>query len=118
MTKETAMTSRKTASALTLAALLALPATIAAAQTSVPPPAQSPAPAQPGAPAISMEHARRIASENGVVRIEEIKLDDGKWEIEGRDSAGAQIEINLRASDGVIIKIERDRPVSAGVARP
>jgi hypothetical protein len=112
------MPPRKTASALALAALLAMPATIAGAQNTSPSLPQSPAPIQPGAPAISMEHARRIATENGVVRIEEIKLGDGKWEIEGRDSAGAAIEINLRASDGVIIKIERDRPVSAGVARP
>lgn len=80
--------------------------------------AQAPTPIQPGPPAISMEEARRIASENGVIRIEEIKLDDGKWEIEGRDSAGAEIEINLRASDGVVIKMERDRPASAGTTRP
>jgi hypothetical protein len=53
-----------------------------------------------------------------VVRIEEIKLDDGKWEIEGRDSAGAEIELDLRASDGTVIKMERDRPASAGAARP
>lgn len=79
--------------------------------------AQTPAPAQPGAKAITMEEARRIASDNGIVRIEEIKLDDGKWEIEGRDSAGAEIEIDLRASDGTVIKMERDRPASAG-AKP
>ena len=60
-----------------------------------------------------VDEARRIASENGVVRIEEIKLDDGKWEIEGRDSTGAEIEVDLRASDGVVIKMERDRPASA-----
>ena len=96
--------------ALTLAAMLTGSASLAGAQ--------APAPIQPGPAAISMEQARRIASDNGVVRIEEIKLDDGKWEIEGRDSAGAQIEIDLRASDGTVIKMERDRPASAGVARP
>ena len=96
--------------ALTLAALLAGSAQFAVAQT--------PSPIQPGPPAISMEQARRIASDNGIVRIEEIKLDDGKWEIEGRDSAGAEIEIKLRASDGVIMKMERDRPASAGAAKP
>jgi uncharacterized membrane protein YkoI len=77
----------------------------------------SPAPAQTGAPAISMDQARRIATENGVVRIEEIELDDGTWEIEGRDAAGAEIELDLRASDGMVIKIERDRPAAAS-ARP
>jgi len=96
--------------ALTLAAMLSGSASLAGAQT--------PAPIQPGPPAISMEQARRIASDHGVIRIEEIKLDDGKWAIEGRDSTGAEIEIDLRASDGMVIKMERDRPASAGTARP
>jgi uncharacterized membrane protein YkoI len=95
---------------MALAALLVAPLTSAGAQT--------PAPIQPRDPAISAEQARRIAADNGVVRIEEIKLDGGRWEIEGRDSTGAEIEINLRASDGMVIKIERDRPVSAGATRP
>ena len=51
--------------------------------------------------------------EHGVARIEEIKLDDGQWKVEGRDSLGSEIEIKLRASDGTIIKLERERPASA-----
>lgn len=94
-----------------LAAALALPLP-ALAQAPAPTPGT---PAGPGAPAISMDEARRIANENGMVRIEEISLDDGKWEMEGRDSTGAEIEIDLRASDGTVIKMERDRPASAGV---
>src|SRR5690606_7668831 len=101
---------QNTLRALALSAVFAAGTTLAGAQT--------PAPIQPAAPAISIEEARRIATENGVVRIEEIKLDDGKWEIEGRDSAGAEIELDLRASDGTVIKMERDRPASAGAARP
>ncbi len=77
----------------------------------------SSAQAQTGAPAISMDQARRIATEHGVVRIEEIELDDGTWEIEGRDAARAEIELDLRASDGMVIKLERDRPAAAS-ARP
>jgi uncharacterized membrane protein YkoI len=72
-----------------------------------------PAQAQTGAPAISIDQARKIAADNGVVRIEEIELDDGKWEIEGRDAAGAEIELDLRASDGMVVKMERDRPAAA-----
>ncbi len=102
------MTLRTRTRAILLAAAFALPLP-ALAQT------QAPAPASPGAPAISIDEARRIATENGVVRIEEISLDDGKWEIEGRDAAGAEIEIDLRATDGTVIKMERDRPASAGV---
>lgn len=103
------MTLRDRTRAILLATALALP---------LPALAQAPAPGTPagsGAPAISMDEARRIANENGMVRIEEISLDDGKWEIEGRDSTGAEIEIDLRASDGTVIKMERDRPASAGV---
>ena len=96
--------------AITIAALLAGSASLASAQV--------PTPIQPGPPAITMEQARRIASDNGVVRIEEIKLDEGKWAIEGRDGTGAQIEIDLRASDGMVIKMERDRPASAGASKP
>jgi len=71
--------------------------------------------AQPGPaqPAVSMDQARRIAAEQGVVRVEEIKLDDNEWKVEGRDSTGAEIEVKLRATDGVVIKLERERPASA-----
>lgn len=103
------MTLRDRTRATLLAAALALP---------IPALAQAPAPNTPAgasAPAISMDEARRIANENGMVRIEEISLDDGKWEIEGRDAAGAEIEIDLRATDGTVIKMERDRPAAAGV---
>ena len=103
------MTLRDRTSATLLAAALALPLP-ALAQVQAPN-----TPAGAGAPAISMDEARRIANENGMVRIEEISLDDGKWEIEGRDAAGAEIEIDLRATDGTVIKMERDRPAAAGV---
>ena len=103
------MTARITLRTLALSAFVALPATFASAQ--------APAPIKPGEPAISMDDARRIANEHGLVRVEQIKLDDGKWQIEGRDSTGADIEIKLRANDGTVIKMERDRPASAA-AKP
>lgn len=82
---------------LGLAALLAAPALPAFAQ------------ATPAAPAITIDDARRIATQQGIAKIEEIELDDGKWEVEGRDSGGYEIEVDIRASDGLILKIERDR---------
>jgi len=103
------MTLRTATGALALSALLAIPATV--------PRAQAPAPIRPGAEAITMDDARRIAKEHGLVRAETIKLEGDKWEIEGRDSTGAEIEINLRASDGIVLKMERERPASAR-ARP
>lgn len=103
------MTVRIALQTLVLSILLALSATVAHGQ--------APAPIQPSEPGISMDDARRIANDHGLVRVEQIKLDDGKWEIEGRDSTGAAIEIKLRANDGTVIKMERDRPASAS-AKP
>ena len=101
------MSMLKHARILGLAALLAAPAGIATAQT--------PAPITPQAPPISMDQARRIAQDNGMMRVEEIELDAGVWQVDGRDSAGATIEINLRATDGAVIKLERERPASAAI---
>lgn len=72
-----------------------------------------PSGAAPAQPTVSMDQARRIAAEHGVVRVEEIELDKDEWKVEGRDSTGAEIEITLRASDGVVVKMERERPASA-----
>lgn len=75
--------------------------------------AQPSPPAPAAQPAVSMDQARRIAAEHGVVRVEEIKLDDDEWKVEGRDSTGAEIEVKLRATDGVVTRMERERPASA-----
>jgi len=101
------MPKRPTIKTLMLAGLMSM--ATAASQ------AQTPTPIRPEQPAISMDEARRIAIDNGVVRIEEIELDDGTWEIDGRDSAGAEIEVDLRASDGMVIRIDRDRPAAAEI---
>lgn len=90
---------------LALAALLSAPAGMALAQ--------APAPTSPQVAPISLDQARRIAQENGMMRIDEIELDDGIWEVDGRDSAGAKIEIDLRATDGFVVKMERERPAAA-----
>ena len=104
------MTTRTTVAALALAAALALPLGHAGAQT--------PQPIRPHEPAITLDDARRIAAGHGLVRVEKIELDDGRWAIEGRDAIGADIAIELRASDGTVLKIERERPASAAVGRP
>ncbi|MEN5081126.1 PepSY domain-containing protein [Bosea sp. TWI1241] len=95
------MSRRHLAPALALAFSMAAGSAIAQTQTA------------PDA-AISLDEARRIATQNGLVRVEKIELDDGVWEVKGRDNVGAEIEIELRADNGNIIKIERDRPVTAG----
>ncbi|AMJ60607.1 hypothetical protein AXW83_10160 [Bosea sp. PAMC 26642] len=78
--------------------------------------AQAPAPIRPDAlPAISMDQARRIAADNGMMRVDDIKLDNGVWDVDGRDGTGAEMELKVRATDGTVIKVERERPASAAV---
>jgi uncharacterized membrane protein YkoI len=42
------------------------------------------------------------------VKIEEVELDDGIWEVEGTDASGQEIEMKVEAGSGRIIKLERD----------
>ena len=56
---------------------------------------------------LTVEDARLIAFNHGIVRIEEIELDDGVWEIEGDDASGHEIKIEVEAWSGRIIKIKR-----------
>ena len=79
--------------------------------------AQSPETPKPSDRMISRDDARRIANENGMARIEDMSFDDGHWKIEGRDSIGGVIEINLRGSDGAVLRVERERPASAKAER-
>ena len=56
---------------------------------------------------ISIERARDIATRYGIARIEEIELDDGLWEVEGRDIEGRHREMKIDARTGTVVKIER-----------
>jgi uncharacterized membrane protein YkoI len=68
-----------------------------------------PAEAQsPQAQAISIEQATKIAREAGLVVIREIELDDGRWEIEGRNQAGERRELKIDATSGKVLRNERD----------
>lgn len=69
----------------------------------------TPAAAQSIIPAISMEEARLIAADAGVVTIESIEMDDdGRWEIDGRDSAGQEMDIDIDATTGRIVNLDVD----------
>lgn len=57
---------------------------------------------------ITAEDAIRIARDNGVATVMEVDRDDGKWEIEGRDGDGREIEVDIDATSGAVLKIERD----------
>ena len=57
---------------------------------------------------INIEDVRAMAFEKGIVKIEEVELDDGVWEVEGYDQSGHEIEMNVEAATGAIIKLERN----------
>jgi uncharacterized membrane protein YkoI len=54
------------------------------------------------------EDVRAMAFEKGIVKIDEVELDDGVWEVEGYDANGKEIEMKVEAATGNIIKLERD----------
>jgi uncharacterized membrane protein YkoI len=64
----------------------------------------APASAQP----VTIEDVRGIAFAKGIVKIEQVELDDGVWEVEGIDASGQEIEMKIEAGRGQIIKLERD----------
>lgn len=60
---------------------------------------------------LPIKHARaiEIAKAQGLVTLREIDLEDhGEWELEGRDAAGREIEVDISARDGVVMKLDRD----------
>ncbi|RTL94417.1 PepSY domain-containing protein [Ancylobacter aquaticus] len=66
------------------------------------------APALAQTPATGIEDALRIARENGLATITKIEMDDGKWEVEGRNAAQQRIEIDIDPASGKILKTETD----------
>jgi uncharacterized membrane protein YkoI len=57
---------------------------------------------------VTAEEAIRIARTAGLVQVREVDCDDGKWEIEGRDARGREIEVDVSARDGRILDVDRD----------
>jgi uncharacterized membrane protein YkoI len=57
---------------------------------------------------VSIEDVRAMAFEKGIVKIDEVELDDGVWEVEGYDANGKEIEMKVEAATGNITKLERD----------
>jgi len=56
---------------------------------------------------LTVDDVRDMAFAKGVVTIKEIELDDGIWEVEGRDAGGRKIKIEVDARSGEIVKIKR-----------
>jgi uncharacterized membrane protein YkoI len=65
-------------------------------------------PGPAGAAPVSIDDVRGMALDKGIVKIEEVELDDGVWEVEGYDANGHEIEMEVDAATGNIIKLKRD----------
>jgi uncharacterized membrane protein YkoI len=57
---------------------------------------------------VNIDDVRAMAFDKGIVKIEEVELDDGIWEIEGYGSDGHEVEMKVEAASGNIIKLKRD----------
>jgi hypothetical protein len=57
---------------------------------------------------MDIEDVRALAFDKGIVKLEEVELDDGVWDVEGLDESGHEIEMSVDAVSGEIIKLERD----------
>ena len=64
-------------------------------------------PAAAGAGRLTIEDVRAMAFDKGIATIKEIELDDGVWEVEGRDASGHKIEMKVDARSGEIVKMRR-----------
>lgn len=57
---------------------------------------------------LDIETVRAMAFDKGIVKLEEVKLKRGVWKVEGEDARGHDIEMEIEAATGFIIKLERD----------
>jgi uncharacterized membrane protein YkoI len=57
---------------------------------------------------VSIDDVRAMAFDKGIVKLEEVELDDGIWEVEGTDASGHEIEMKVDAGSGAIVKLKRD----------
>ena len=64
-------------------------------------------PAAAGAKRLTIDDVRAMAFAKGISTIKEIELDDGIWEVEGRDASGHRIEMEVDAGSGEIVKMRR-----------
>jgi hypothetical protein len=57
---------------------------------------------------LTIDDVRAMAFDKGIATIKEIELDDGIWEVEGRDDGGHKIEMKVDARSGEIVKLRRN----------
>lgn len=59
---------------------------------------------------LTMDQARAIAFGSGIVVIDDLDFDNfrGRWEIEGRDRWGRDLEMDIDARTGQVVRFEAD----------
>jgi hypothetical protein len=61
-----------------------------------------------GAHRLTIEDVRAMAFDKGIATIKEIELNDGIWEVQGRDESGYKIEMKVDARSGEIMRLRRN----------
>lgn len=57
---------------------------------------------------VSAQDAVWIARSAGLIHVAGVECDDGRWEVEGRDARGRDMEVEIDRRTGHILDIERD----------
>ncbi len=57
---------------------------------------------------VTAEQAIQIARGIGMVRVQEVECDDGKWEVEGWHADGREMDVDVSARDGRILDVDYD----------
>ena len=60
------------------------------------------------APVVTAPEAEAIAAANGIVAIRRLRLDEGLWKIEGRDTYGRKVNLKIDRATGAIVQLYRD----------
>ncbi len=56
---------------------------------------------------LSMQQALDIATDVGVVTISDTQFAGDEWQVEGRDIAGRYIEVDVDATTGAVLNVDR-----------
>jgi hypothetical protein len=56
---------------------------------------------------VTVDEARDIAAMNGIVAITQLEVDDGHWNVKGRDRSGRRVEMEIDQRTGEIAQLER-----------
>ena len=56
---------------------------------------------------ISMQQALEVANDIGVAAVSDTEFSGGEWQIDGRDFSGRYIEVDIDATTGAILHVDR-----------